>query len=147
MSLPVIYMAHPFGGEAKNLVLAKDWLVWLNANITAAFIAPWIQEIELAGGIETAETRAAGLARCRATAARCHAVVAIDRISPGVRQELASVAPDLRWLYPFAERPADGKVFMESLVSVGDLRGVLCADSWNSRHAGVESRARDAVKK
>jgi len=40
--IPIIYVAHPFGGNPDNLVLAEEWCAFLSFRFNGYFIAPWI---------------------------------------------------------------------------------------------------------
>lgn len=42
MNIPIIYVAHPFGGDKSNLDKAVHWCAFLSINFSALFVAPWI---------------------------------------------------------------------------------------------------------
>jgi len=98
--MDMIYLAHPVAplpGSTEtvesNLDDAEWWLVHLQrANPDAAIIAPWIQELRLRIGVDSdPESRRRGLARCRATAARCDGIILCgSRISSGMMGELTA---------------------------------------------------------
>jgi hypothetical protein len=96
----LIYLAHPVApppGSTEtvdsNLDDAESDLVALQrANPDMAIVAPWIQELRLRIGVDfDPESRRRGLARCRATAARCDGIVLCGpRISSGMLGELTA---------------------------------------------------------
>jgi hypothetical protein len=97
----LIYLARPVAplpGSTEtvlsNLTDAEWWLVHLQrANPGFAIIAPWIQEIHLGISNDSdPDSRDAGIARCRATAARCDGIILCGpRISSGMLAELAAM--------------------------------------------------------
>lgn len=42
--LPLIYVAHPFGGKQHLLDRAEEWTATLNLHFDALFVAPWIPQ-------------------------------------------------------------------------------------------------------
>lgn len=102
--MDLIYLAHPvrpLEGSTEtvlsNLADAEWHLVHLQrANPGFAIIAPWIQELRLGIGDDAnPEDRARGIARCRATAARCDGIILCGpRISSGMLAELAAMRDD-----------------------------------------------------
>lgn len=42
--LPLIYVAHPFGGKRHLLDRAEEWTSALNLHFDALFFAPWIPQ-------------------------------------------------------------------------------------------------------
>lgn len=98
--MDLIYLAHPVAplpGSTEtvesNLDDAEWWLIALQlANPDVAIIAPYIPELRLRISVDSdPESRRRGLARCRATAARCDGIILCGpRISSGMLGELTA---------------------------------------------------------
>lgn len=96
----LIYLAHPFGGDPKNLLRAKAWLGWAAgiARPSNGFVvAPWIPLCETHSDSDTA-TREFMLAGDCEVVTRCDALWLVGReLSPGMaREALAATRTGVR---------------------------------------------------
>ena len=90
----LFYMSHPVSPKDDetiegNLARAKRWRKWLVETFPQhAFIAPWIEEIEIIGSDGTPVERERGLLRDCAWAARSDAVILVGgRVGSGGLRE------------------------------------------------------------
>lgn len=98
----LVYFAHPYGGDDRNVERALRWLGWLyDQEPGANLIAPWIAGIALyraqvagGGSLEAAHPmRARNMRANLATVARCGGIVLCGgEISPGMRDEVEVLA-------------------------------------------------------
>lgn len=89
----LVYMAHPFGGEAANLKRARRWFVWLLRNFgdRHAFVANWILECEALDDRDPL-VREQALQRDELLAGRCDACVLVGgHMSVGMQREASVV--------------------------------------------------------
>lgn len=103
--MKLIYMAHPFGGDPRNLGRAHLWYAWLLSEFPRnAYTANWIVEGELLDDTEPV-IRAAALLRACEIVRRCDALVLVGgRIMSGMKQE-ADVARAVIDLTPIGMLP------------------------------------------
>ena len=88
----VAYMAHPVGGDVPgNIAKAKRWLTFLQRTYPdRAFVAPWIDWIEFAEGLDDADPKAReiGMQRDLAVVRRCDEIWLVGGyLSPGMKRE------------------------------------------------------------
>ena len=89
---PLYYVAHPFGGNPSNLIMARRWFRWLvDHDPHSAFVLSWIIYCEMLDDDNPAH-RERGLQDNCAIAARCGGIVLVGgTISSGMRCELNAV--------------------------------------------------------
>ena len=86
MQLPLIYVAHPYGGNVENLGRAELWLERLSQWAPALFWAPWIQLCRL--WPDANETRERGLEIDRQCVAMSDGMLMFGRsVSVGMLRE------------------------------------------------------------
>lgn len=112
MTRPVLYMAHPVGGDvASNLDRAERWLTWLRTSFReTTFIAPWITAIRTGENDDDPAQREMGLVDDCAVVERCDAIVLVGgRVSSGMDRESkhSSVIFDLT---PLGDEPPGPEV-------------------------------------
>ena len=84
--MTTVYLAHPYGGDPRNLQLAKEWRAWLETSYDCEVVAPWIEHCEVTP--ETTEEREAGLVQDEADCLRCDvAVLGGAMLTPGMQRE------------------------------------------------------------
>lgn len=85
---PVVYVAHPFGGDADNVEMMKRWMRWLLENAPeVAWIAPWMIDAMVLDDKQP-NVRAQALQRCIANARNSDAVLLLGpRVSDGMFEE------------------------------------------------------------
>lgn len=86
--MKLFYVAHPFGGEAVNLVRARHWYRWLIESFGAgySFTATWILECEMIE--ETSTQRELGLRRDEEVCDRCDGIILVGtHVSAGMLRE------------------------------------------------------------
>jgi hypothetical protein len=84
---PIIYVAHPFGGNLKNLDKAEKWAAWLTERFDALFVVPWVPLCRHWRDSGTSLTR--GIDMDKAAIARCDAMIAVGGgISRGMAIEI-----------------------------------------------------------
>lgn len=87
--LPLIYVAHPFGGNQFNLDRAEAWTAELNLNFDALFVAPWIPQCRHWENSGRALER--GVALNESFIRRSDALITTGgHISPGMEKEIQS---------------------------------------------------------
>lgn len=89
--MKIAYLAHPVSGDVVgNIAKAKIWLKWLQQRyIDKAFIAPWIDWIELCGDDDdNSQQRELGMQRDFLVIGRCHELWMVGgRMSTGMLRE------------------------------------------------------------
>lgn len=118
MTRPVLYMAHPVGGDVDgNIKRALRWLAWLRAkfpDVTSS--APWIAGVLSVGGDGTEAQREAGLVDDCETVSRMDGIVLVGgRVSSGMaRERYEAIGWDLEVVdltYLGEEPPRDAYAF------------------------------------
>lgn len=124
--MKLIYMAHPFGGDPRNLDRAKRWYTWLVREFPRnAYQCQWVIECELFG---IGETNSAGPAFTRGleVVRRCDAVVLVGgRISDGMKQEARAAIAVLDLSMIGDEPPEVGSHAWIRTPQIGLVAGVL----------------------
>lgn len=83
---PLIYVAHPFGGEKHLLDKAERWVAKLSLHFDAIFWAPWIPLCR--NWPDSGESRARGLEIDMAAVDRSDGVILVGGyVSPGMTME------------------------------------------------------------
>ncbi len=91
MSRPLVYFAHPLGGDVDgNIKRALSWLSWLmRCEPDVAFVAPWLACVIAGADDSDPNARERGLLDAAASVSRCDGIVLCgDRISDGMKREL-----------------------------------------------------------
>lgn len=85
-NLPLIYVAHPFGGDGLLLPCAEAWVAYLCRNFPALFWAPWIPICR--HWPDSGESRKRGLELDLAAVRRSDGLILVGgEVSPGMRVE------------------------------------------------------------
>jgi hypothetical protein len=86
------FLSHPVAGDVRgNLARGRAWFAFLQRRYPdRAFVAPWIDWIEIAGDDDSVPTvRARGLSRCQAIVRVCEELWLVgERLSAGMSVEL-----------------------------------------------------------
>ncbi|MGE0547584.1 MAG: hypothetical protein AB7O24_04420 [Kofleriaceae bacterium] len=93
MNRPIVYFAHPLGGDVDgNVKRAYQWLRWLmRSEPEVAFVAPWLACVAAGADDNNPDARERGLLDAGAVIKRCDGIVLCgDRISSGMHRELAT---------------------------------------------------------
>ncbi len=124
--MKLIYMAHPFGGDPRNLDRAKRWLAWLVAEFPRnAYICHWVLECEFLDDSDPA-VRGAALERDCEIVSRCDAVLLVGgTISAGMKQEADRARAVLNLSMIGTEPPEVGSHAWITTGKIGLVAGVL----------------------
>lgn len=124
--MKLIYMAHPFGGDPRNLERAKRWYLWLVREFPRnAYECSWLVSCELLDDSDPFVRRAA-LARDFEIVRKCDALLFVGgEITKGMRAEaqLACAVLDLSMIGP--EPPEVGSHAWITEPMIGLAAGVL----------------------
>lgn len=86
MKTPLIYVAHPFGGDMVKLAAAEQWVAYLCRSFPAIFWAPWIPLCR--HWPDSGESRKRGLELDLAAVRRSYGVILVGgEVSPGMTLE------------------------------------------------------------
>lgn len=96
MSRPLIYVAHPFGGDRSNLDRAEAWIAFLCQRFDALFWAPWIPLCR--HWPDSGDSRKQGLELDLDAVRRSDGLVMVGgTVSPGMRLERAEARVTWDW--------------------------------------------------
>lgn len=89
-NVPIIYLAHEFGGNMDNLRKAGEWCGFLSLRVEAYFVAPWIELCR--NWPDSGDTRVRGTEMGLHFVTHCDGLVAIQAsaknyLSPGQQGE------------------------------------------------------------
>ena len=124
--MKLIYLAHPFGGDPRNLDRARRWFAWLCREFPSnAYVCNWIIECELFDDADP-QQRATSLARQCEIARRCDAIVLVGgKITPGMKQEAAAAIAVLDLSMIGDDPPEVGSHAWITTAQIGLVAGVL----------------------
>lgn len=124
--MKLIYVAHPFGGDPRNLDRAKRWYTWLIREFPRnAYVCQWVIDCELLDDSDPAVLEPS-LARQCEIVRRCDAILLVGgSIAPGMKQEARAAMAVLDLSMIGADPPEVGSHAWITTAQIGLVAGVL----------------------
>jgi hypothetical protein len=75
MTIPIVFVSHPFAGDMRKLTSVEIWCAWLSMNLDALFVAPYVPLCR--HWVDSGVTRERGMMLDLVAVARCDGLIAV----------------------------------------------------------------------